>query len=120
MSLRERLNSSQGGPPFPNLPADQQAPSENGDVPADVDEQTSEPAPSEVRFAEKTALADRLRETAAAPSAPGGALRQEQRPPGGRHGDPFATLKTRIHRAVIDSLGAQLFGAAIDDDLTEV
>jgi pilus assembly protein CpaF len=121
MSLRERLNNSQGGPPFPKLPADEHTRSENGDIPALGDEEPSEQATSEVRFSEKTALADRLRETAAAPSAPGGALRlQDQRPPGSRHGDPFASLKTRIHRAVIDNLGAQLFGAAIDDDLTEV
>src|SRR6266542_2009991 len=39
---------------------------------------------------------------------------------GGHHGDPFAALKTRIHRAVIDKLGFQLFGTAATDDLTAV
>ena len=65
----------------------------------------------------ETALTERL-ETAAAPSALPGAARYARRP-GGAHGDPFASLKTRIHRAVIDKLGFQAFDASADGGLAE-
>jgi pilus assembly protein CpaF len=68
-------------------------------------------------FHPEAALAERL-ETAAPTASPGEA--HALRSPGNRQGDPFAQLKTRIHRAVIDKLGFQLFGAAIDDDFTDV
>ena len=117
MNLRERLFNAQGEPVAP--PPSEPPPSVNGHIPAGAEEQAREPAAPESRQPEKASLAERLRESAAAPSAPGGALR-EQRPTESHRGDPFASLKTRVHRACIDKLGSQLFGAAIDDDLTEV
>src|SRR5262249_6390839 len=118
MNLRERLFNAQGEPSPAPPPSEQPAPV-NGHVPAGAEEQAREPAAPPSRQREKAALAERLRESAAAPSAPGGALR-ERRPTESHRGDPFASLKTRVHRACIDKLGSQLFGAAIDDDLTEV
>jgi pilus assembly protein CpaF len=89
-------------------------------------ERAAEPPRFEGRSAE-SALKERLRESAAAPVPPTTTLRAQQRQQqAAQHAsenpnvDPFAALKTRIHRACIDQLGAQLFGAAVDDDLTEM
>ena len=81
-----------------------------------VVELPAEPLASPVRTGD-TALTERL-ETAAPTPSPSGLI--PARAQGGHHGDPFAALKTRIHRAVIDKLGFQLFGTAATDDLTAV
>jgi pilus assembly protein CpaF len=56
--------------------------------------------------AAETALGERL-DTAAA--TPGARLRSPQGRPG--RGDPYAGLKTRVHRAIVDKLGSRLAGA---------
>jgi pilus assembly protein CpaF len=120
MSLRERLYHSQGGDAVPP-PANEEA-AGNGDGEPNHDDEVVEARPlTELRVAD-SALTERLRETAPPQTGGGGPLRvpQPQQSPGRTHGDPFGALKTRIHRAVIDKLGSQLFGAAIDQDITEL
>jgi pilus assembly protein CpaF len=127
MSLRDRLSNTRGSAlPQRTAPAN---PDPNGKPNLTPVEGTPEPAdPPEFRSAE-SALKEKLRETAAVPNASGGTLRvqqrqlqqlQQQQPPERASIDPFAALKTRIHRACIDQLGSQLFGAAVEDDLTEM
>jgi pilus assembly protein CpaF len=64
-----------------------------------------------------TALFDRLEAAAAGSDGRPGELRPARFAGSGRR-DPFGGLKTRVHRAIIDKLGSQLFGASLDDDLT--
>jgi pilus assembly protein CpaF len=109
MSLRDRLSAADGG---------------NGGPPPAVDEPRDangaggrDRAGAEPPRISERALKDRLRD--AAPAPPRRTLAAQEETAG--HGrDPFAGLKTRIHRAVIERLGSQLFGAAIDTDLTEL
>ena len=118
MSLRDRLNQAQGGPNPPEQPAENGA-EPNGEVheaPVTTNGSNGHEPVAETKTVESS-LVERLHKSAAAPSAPGGQLR-EQPSPTGR--DPFAQVKTRVHRACIDKLGSQLFGAAVDDDLTEM
>src|SRR5438045_9392855 len=95
MSLQDRLNEAQGRRPDEALPLDG-----DGDIP--VEAENGEPVPS-WRSGE-SALAERI-ETATA--EPAGVLRA--RPTDGAQRDPFAALKTRAHRSVIDRLGPRLF-----------
>jgi pilus assembly protein CpaF len=107
MSLRERLDEVQ---PARRDPLASQQP--DGQWAAtDGEETVEQPAVLPAQTAE-AALAGRLES-----AAPAQALRVNE--PDG-HGDPFAAVKTRVHRAVIDRLGSQLFGSTVDDDLSEV
>src|SRR5262245_9120024 len=123
MSLRDRLNQAQGGSVPPEQPAGNGAEPNGAEPNGEVHElsaATNGSNGNESVVEPKTvesSLVERLHKSAAAPSAPGGQLR-EQPSPTGR--DPFAQVKTRVHRACIDKLGSQLFGAAVDDDLTEM
>ena len=112
MSLSDRLSEAQGGGRPPESPADEVG------LDSLLDRTDTDTAVGEPRRSSEEALTERLRESAAATGAPGRlpGLRSDRGP----DGDPFAVLKTRIHRAVIGRLGAQLFGAAIDSDLTEL
>jgi pilus assembly protein CpaF len=104
MSLKERLEQANGdgqGPEEPGTPSDE---TEAGDI-HDLPLRSPD-----------TALTERI-ETATA-SGSGDPLLQAT--PDGQHGDPFGALKMRIHRAVIDKLGSQLFGQEADRDLTEL
>jgi pilus assembly protein CpaF len=84
-----------------------------------VRDSTIEERVSELGRSSEDVLTERLRESAAATAGPG-RLPGVRRAGDGHDGDPYAVLKTRIHRAVIGRLGAQLFGAAIDSDLTDL
>jgi pilus assembly protein CpaF len=106
MSLSDRLSNGGNG-------AHQGAEDFVNDVTEDSG--TGELSADSLRSAD-SALTDRLRESAE--STPGWLLGPE----GAEevHGDPFSGLKTRVHRAVIARLGAQLFGAGLDSDLHEM
>jgi hypothetical protein len=104
MSLKERMEQVNG---------DGQNPDEPGTPPADSEAPDIHDLPLR---SPDTALTERI-ETATA-SGSGDPLLQAA--PDGQHGDPFGALKMRIHRAVVDSLGSQLFGEEVDRDLTDL
>jgi pilus assembly protein CpaF len=108
MSLKDRLEHANGDgqngrrDELPEAPLDE----DTIDVQADLPLRPSD-----------TALTERIGSTAASGSSDG--LRMLQGPET-QHGDPFGDLKMRIHRAVIDKLGSQLFGEEADRDLTDL
>jgi pilus assembly protein CpaF len=101
MSLNDRINGANDG----NSPP--QPPDGGATESPDAVKETLRYAVAG-RSAE-AALADRLESAGAV----------FERLPGLHNRDPYADLKTRIHRAVIDKLGARLFGVGTGEDLTE-
>jgi pilus assembly protein CpaF len=108
MSLKDRLEHANGDgqngrrDEQPEAPLDEDA----------IDVQADSPLRSP-----DSALTERIGSAAASGSSDG--LRMLQAPET-QHGDPFGELKMRIHRAVIDKLGSQLFGEEADRDLTDL
>ena len=108
MSLKDRLDQANGER---QAPAPAEGPEATSDAPSGETDGAERP-PLPLRLSE-TALTERLEEATAA--GPDGARFQAAE---GAHTDPFAGVKTKIQRAVIDKLGPELFGEAADSDLT--
>src|SRR5262249_61617126 len=100
MSLKDRLEHANGD--AQNGRRDEQPEAE-----APLDADTIEVQADLPLRPPDTALTERIGSTAASGSSDGLRILQA---PGTQHGDPFGDLKMRIHRAVIDKLGSQLFG----------
>ena len=137
MSLRDRLYGNDGPPPEPEVTPNG-APAEHAHEPngqpegppvaasegGGLHERVKGPASPEARPVE-TGLSERIKEQTQVTTdgwTPGAASMQIREAPAAetRIVDPFAELKSRIHRSCITKLGPQLFGSAGDDIVAKV